>query len=200
VELQAKLLRVLDDKQIRRVGGNRTRAVSVRILAATNEDLEQAVRNGEFRRDLYFRLSVITLRLPPLRERAEDVVLICGELMQRLAEQHGLPVPALKPEIRRALLGYPWPGNVRELKNALERALLLSPPGELDLQELIPRAELTVPGPEPISLTAALKDITAQAARSALQACAGNRSAAARRLNISRRRLRRLLGQEPASA
>jgi two-component system response regulator HydG len=193
VDLQAKLLRVLEDRQVRRVGGTKWRPVNVRIIAATNDDLEGAVKNGSFRRDLYFRLSVITLTLPPLRKRGDDALLIAEELLQRMAHQHGLPVPPLSQASRKAIGSHHWPGNVRELKNAVERALLLSEPGELDTGELVPRLAAEPESGGPLPFPARLDDITAAAARATLEGCGGNRSEAARRLGISRRRLRRLL-------
>jgi DNA-binding NtrC family response regulator len=194
VDLQAKLLRVLEDKEVRRVGATRSRTVDVRIIAATHEDLREAVAAGKFREDLYFRLSVITLTLPPLRERGEDVILIAQELLQRLAAQHGVAVPPLGVEARRALRAHSWPGNVRELKNAVERALLLSPPGELSLAELLPEGSVTDRGNGKFQLPESLDELAATAARATLEQCGGNRSEAARRLSISRQRLRRLLG------
>ena len=192
-DLQAKLLRVLEDKGVRRVGGTKSRQVNIRIIAATNEDVEEARAAGTLRQDLYFRLSVVTLRLPPLRERGEDVILIAEALLERLARQHGLPVPSLSTAIRRELLAYPWPGNVRELKNAVERALLLSEPGELDPAELVPQSVAPTAAGGPLPFPAKLENITIAAASAMLNSCGGNRSQAARRLGISRRRLRRLL-------
>ena len=136
VELQAKFLRVLQDKEVRRVGGTKSRTVDVRIIAATNADLSRAMAQGTFREDLYFRLSVITLALPPLRERDDDVLLIAAALLAQLAKHHRLEVPELTKEMRRALRSYHWPGNVRELRNSVERSLLLSTPGTLNLDEL----------------------------------------------------------------
>ena len=153
-----------------------------------------------FRQDLFFRISVITFTLPPLRERDNDVLLVAAHFLESMAEQHGLPVPSVTAEVRRTLLGYHWPGNVRELKNALERALLLSEPGELDLTELVPAQ---APRPEsdgPIPFPAPLDDIASAAARASLDMSGGNRSEAARRLRISRRRLRRLLHEDKLSA
>jgi DNA-binding NtrC family response regulator len=194
LDTQAKLLRVLEDKSIRRVGGTKSRTVDVRILAATNEDLDQAVKNGRFRNDLYFRLSVIVLRLPPLRERGEDVILISTALLQSVARQHGLPIPALTPEVRQALRGYHWPGNIRELKNAVERALLLSPQGELRSAELVPSGIASdAPGNGALPFPASLREINRTAARLMLEQCRGNRSHAAQRLGVSRQRLRRLI-------
>ncbi len=200
VTLQAKLLRVLQDKEVRRVGGTRSRTVDLRIIAATNDDLAQAIRAGSFRQDLYFRLAVITLELPPLRNRDEDVLLIARALVARLAEQHGIPAPPVNGDICRTLVSYHWPGNVRELKNAVERSLLLSPPGELDPRELVALTQVESPHSGPIPFPANLDDITSAAAQATLQMCSGNRSEAARRLGISRRRLRRLLNEERMTA
>ncbi len=193
LSLQAKLLRVLEDKQIRRVGGTKSRTVDVRILAATNEHLAQRVREGRFRDDLYFRLSSVVLRLPPLRERGDDLSRVAQALLERLAREHGLPVPTLTPEVYRQLRAHPWPGNIRELKNALERGLLLSPAGELLADELLPPAETRVQHDGPIPFPALLHTITTAAAQATVQLCGGNRSESARRLGISPRRLRRLL-------
>ncbi|UCD25111.1 MAG: sigma 54-interacting transcriptional regulator, partial [Gemmatimonadota bacterium] len=199
-QLQAKLLRVLQDKEVRRVGGTKARTVDVRIIAATNEDLRLALSAGTFRQDLYFRLGVITLSLPTLRERGNDIVMIAEALLNKLAGQHQLPVPPLRPEVTRTLLGYHWPGNVRELKNAVERALLLSVPGELDARELLPATDIESRASGPIPFPAQLDDITTAAARATLDLCQDNRSEAARRLGISRRRLRRLLEGEGVPA
>jgi two-component system response regulator HydG len=194
LDLQAKLLRVLEDKMVRRVGGTKWRHADVRILAATNEMLEESVRTGSFRQDLYYRLSVVTLELPALRERGEDVVLIAKQLLERTASQYGLEVPPLDAPARTALQAHHWAGNVRELKNAIERTLLLSAPGQLDLSELIPKSAAAATADQFLPFPARLDDIVSAAARAMLEECDGNRSEAARRLGISRRRLRRLLG------
>ncbi|HEX9705460.1 MAG TPA: sigma-54 dependent transcriptional regulator, partial [Gemmatimonadales bacterium] len=191
--LQAKLLRVLEDKQIRRVGGTKTRTVDVRILAATHEHFWEQVRQGSFREDLFFRLSTVVLRLPPLRERGDDLILVAGAVLERLAAEHGLPRPTLTPEVRRLLSVHTWPGNVRELKHALERALLLAPPGQLAAHELLPLTEPEVPREGEIPFPAPLHEIATAAARATVKLCGGNRSESARWLRISPRRLRRLL-------
>src|SRR6266576_410274 len=193
LSLQAKLLRVLEDKEIRRVGGTKSRTVDVRILAATDEHLSERVRDGAFREDLYFRLTTVVLRLPPLRDRGDDVVLIAAALLQRLAAEHDLPMPTLTPAMLGELRAHPWPGNVRELKNAVERALLLSPPGELSADELRPAENAGGDRDGLIPFPAPLHQITTAAARATVKMCGGNRSESARRLGISPRRLRRLL-------
>jgi len=199
LSLQAKLLRVLEDNEIRRVGGTKSRTVDVRILAATHEHLQERVQAGTFRDDLYFRLSTVVFRLPPLRERGDDTILLAQTLLDRLAAEHRLPVPPLTPELCQRLRLHLWPGNVRELKNSLERALLLSPAGELSADELLPPAPPAPGGGDgPIPFPAPLHQITTAAARATVELCGGNRSESARRLSISTRRLRRLLGGEAA--
>lgn len=125
VDLQAKLLRALQEKEIRPVGGTKTVPINVRILAATNRDLEQCVAQGTFRRDLYFRLNVLTLRIPPLRERKQDIPLLTGHFMERLARATGVQ-RNISDEALKLLLAYEWPGNIRELENCLERACALT--------------------------------------------------------------------------
>ena len=191
-ELQGKLLRALDQKSVRRLGATASRTVDVRIVAATNTDLEAAVREGRFREDLYYRLNVITLELPPLRERGEDVILLAEFFLAKFAAQYQLAQPAITPDVRRALLAHPWPGNVRELRNTIERAVLLSPPGTLALAELTPQPARPAAGGA-LPFPATLADVQRAAARAMLEATGGNRSEAARRLGISRSRLQRLL-------
>ncbi|NIQ28613.1 MAG: sigma-54-dependent Fis family transcriptional regulator, partial [Gammaproteobacteria bacterium] len=130
-----------------------------------------------------------------LRERGNDSVLIAEALLNRLSAQHGLTRPSLTEEVRSALLSYPWPGNVRELKNAVERALLLSPSGELSLEELLGQSAPRATAEGRIPFPASLDEISAAAARSTLEMCQGNRSEAARRLGISRARLSRLMNR-----
>ena len=196
-ELQAKLLRVLEEKQVRRVGALRARRVDVRIIAATHVDLAAAVRQGAFREDLYYRLSVIPIHLPPLRERGDDVLLLAEHFLRSFAEQYGLPAPPLTPELRRAFRAHSWPGNVRELRNSVERALLLGD-GALDPADLFPapRAPRAASADGALPFPAALAEIERAAAHAMTERLGGNKSAAADALGISRSRLYRLLEGE----
>ncbi|MGQ0816363.1 MAG: sigma 54-interacting transcriptional regulator [Gemmatimonadota bacterium] len=195
VELQAKLLRALETHQIRRLGSVRVVDVDVRIIAATHVDLSEAVRDGRFREDLYYRLSVVPIHLPPLRERGSDVVLLANFFIQHFNELYQMQAPRLDDQMRAALLAYDWPGNIRELKNAIERALLLSD-GVPAIAELIPRRPASARATtSPIPFPARMEEIEKQAALAMLRHCAGNKTAAAAALGISRARLYRLTGE-----
>src|SRR5215510_10299084 len=124
--MQAKLLKVLEERTVRRLGSTRSEPVDVWIVAATSEDLSAATRGRRFREDLYHRLAVLTLRLPPLRERGEDIVLLAEHFLARSCEDYGLPAKTLTPDACRALQAFAWPGNVRQLANAMERAALFT--------------------------------------------------------------------------
>jgi DNA-binding NtrC family response regulator len=134
-KLQVDLLRVLQERNFTRVGGNEMIPLRARIVTATNRDLEAAVREGEFREDLYYRLNVIGVRIPPLRERREDIPLLAKHFLEVIALELGKPVPDLSKDALRLLVGYDWPGNVRELENALERAIVSSHNGILDHED-----------------------------------------------------------------
>ncbi len=192
LELQPKLLRALESREIRRVGGQQSRQVDVRVVAATHADLRTAVNQGQFREDLYYRLNVVALTLPPLRDREGDVELLAETFISRIATSYGLPVPPLTPELRAALREYRWPGNVRELRNSVERSLVLSPRGTLRLEEMGLRQD-AVRSEGALPFPATLAVLTRAAAVAMLQLTEGNKSAAARRLGISRPRLQRLL-------
>ncbi|HEU5304172.1 MAG TPA: sigma 54-interacting transcriptional regulator [Gemmatimonadales bacterium] len=192
LDLQPKLLRALETREIRRVGGQQTRHIDVRLIAATHVDLQAAVAQGQFRQDLYYRLNVVALTLPPLRDREGDVELLAETFITRIATSYSLPVPPLTPEIREALRNYRWPGNIRELRNAIERSLVLSPRGTLRVEEMGMRRDVVrTEGGLPFPATLAV--LTRAAALAMLQLTEGNKSAAARRLGISRPRLQRLL-------
>src|SRR5208282_1444536 len=135
IDLQAKLLRAIQEKEIRQVGGTRQIPINVRILGATNRDLEKAVNEGTFRRDLFFRLNVLTLRIPPLRERRSDIPLLVAHFLERIGREAGME-KNISDESLKALMGYDWPGNVRELENSLERACALSSANQIKIRDL----------------------------------------------------------------
>jgi DNA-binding NtrC family response regulator len=193
LELQPKLLRALETRAIRRVGGQQARQVDVRVLAATHVDLAAAVKDGAFREDLYYRLNVVRLVLPPLREREADIELLARTFVERIASGYGLPVPDLDRDVLAALRAHRWPGNVRELRNVIERAVVLSAPGTLALEPLEERAEPPSSSASPLPFPAPLQDVVRAAAGAMLDLTGGNKSEAARRLGISRPRLQRLL-------
>jgi DNA-binding NtrC family response regulator len=136
-DTQAKILRVLQDRRFMQLGGVQEIQVDVRIIAATNVDLRQAVRESKFREDLYYRLNVITVDLPPLRSRREDVPLLAAHFLKRFSEENSLTLRSLSPDAMRALIDYDWPGNVRELENVMERGVVLSS-GPLINSDLLP--------------------------------------------------------------
>jgi DNA-binding NtrC family response regulator len=189
--LQAKLLRALEEKRVRRLGSVRELEVDVRLVAATHVDLPLAVQSGTFRHDLYYRLNVVPIRLPALRERGDDVILLAEHFLHRFCDQYDVRKPILTAEIKRALCLHPWPGNVRELRNAIERAVVLGE-GELLLQDLFiegPPANANGALPFPASMRA----IEMAAAHAMVERCGGNKSEAAKILEISRKHLYTLL-------
>ena len=135
MDIQAKLLRVIQEKEIKPVGSEKTIRVDVRILAATNQDLKQAIAKRTFREDLYYRLNVFPIHIPPLRERKEDIPLLVKYFLKRYNKKREIPVVRVEPDTLKLLMSYGWPGNVRELENAIERALILE-----DGDSLLPRS------------------------------------------------------------
>jgi len=198
--LQAKLLRVVQEGEVRAVGGGSATAVDVRLVAATNRDLEQMVRDGEFRNDLLFRLNVLPILLPPLRERRDDILPLVQHVLERLRAEPGRGDLSLTPAAQEKLLHYDWPGNVRQLENVIERSFALFPGPLLDAPEiLIAPSGVNLPADprddagDDADLT--LAEIEDRHIRRVLDAQAGNQVAAARVLGISRSTLRRKLGQ-----
>ncbi len=141
LDLQAKLLRVLQEGEFEPLGGSKTRKVDVRVIAATNRNLEDEISDGRFREDLYYRLNVFPIRLPSLRERGDDIFLLAEAFGRRFAERMGRRFDELTDEDKRLLKAYSWPGNVRELQNVIERALILSSGRKLDLSRAMPQAD-----------------------------------------------------------
>jgi DNA-binding NtrC family response regulator len=192
VELQSKLLRALDQKEVRRLGATASRVIDVRIIAATNASLARALQARQFREDLFYRLNVVTLELPPLRARGDDVLLLTDHFVRRFCAHYGIAEPPLSAETRRALQTHAWPGNIRELRNVVERTLLLSPSGEFRLEgftTVTSAASAATDLPFPTTLA----ELQRAAAHAMLALTGGNRSEAARRLGVSRSRLQRLL-------
>ncbi|MGB5733406.1 MAG: sigma-54 dependent transcriptional regulator [Thiohalocapsa sp.] len=190
--MQAKLLRVLEEKTIRPVGGNQEIPVDVRIIAATNRDLGAEVQAGRFREDLFYRLNVVSVRLPALRERREDIPGLTDFFLNHLAPELGVPNPGIHPWDIAQLQGYDWPGNVRELRNVIERSLLLGrPPGQCITADN--GAGATSPRLSGLAPDLSLAAVEQRHILSVLDACTGNKSAAARKLGVSRKTLERKL-------
>jgi DNA-binding NtrC family response regulator len=194
--LQGKLLRALEERTIRRVGGAKDSRVDVRVLAATHVNLGRAAERGEFRSDLYYRLNVVSITLPPLRERDGDALLLADHFMRKTASEYGVNTPKLSPSARAVIERYHWPGNVRELRNAMERATLLANNGVVQASDLELDEERPVTSTGAIPFPASLSTIVRSAVRATVELSGGNKSAAARRLGISRSRLLRITGGE----
>lgn len=198
--MQAKLLRVIQEREIQRVGGEETLQVDIRILAATHRDLEAEVAAGRFREDLFYRLNVVTIPVPPLRDRTGDVPLLAQHFMEKYAEKNHKHVRGFSPLAMDMLIKYPWPGNVRELENTIERAVILMP-GEFITDNELPvniTRSFSEPGgrPELSGLDMAnrpLESIEKEAILSTLEATGGNKSETARRLGINRKTLHKKL-------
>ena len=195
VDLQAKLLRAIQEKEIRPVGSTKRTPINVRILAATNRDLEQAVAQGSFRRDLYFRLNVLSLRIPPLRERRQDIPVLVEHFLERLNRSSGQP-HTISDAAMKAMLAYDWPGNVRQLENCLERACALSTGPELQvadlpssITEVARSAEGTLIGTKILPMV----EVERQTILSAIQQLNGDKLMAARLLGIGKTTLYRKL-------
>jgi len=191
--VQGKLLRAIEERAVRRVGSVRERKVDIRIMAATNRDLERAVGEERFRKDLYFRLAVIVLEVPPLRERGEDVLLLTAHFLHAFNAKYGKVVRDLSVAARDLLLSYPWPGNVRELSHVIERAVLWSRGATLDVEHLSltrPVAASDHGDAAPPVDTATLPQREKTIIEQALRDAGGNQTKAAQRLGISRDTLR----------
>jgi len=205
ITLQSRLLRVIENKTFRRVGGVKDLKVNTRIISATNRDLKQAIKEGKFRSDLYYRLQVIPIYLPPLRERKEDIPLLANHFISMFNKEFNKNVKKISPKVERLLVNYSWPGNVRELKNVIERAMLLEAEDEILPEHLPP--EITGEAPEdfvehesstdtidslyPITL----KDMERILIEKTLEKTSGNKSQAAKILGISRQTLREKVKQ-----
>jgi transcriptional regulator with GAF, ATPase, and Fis domain len=193
--MQAKLLRVLQEREFERVGGTRPIKVDIRLIAATNRDLEKAIQDGTFRQDLYYRLNVISLTMPTLRDRREDIPMLAGYMAMRFSKNAGRNVKGISPEARKCLLQYDWPGNVRELENAIERAVVLGTT-ELIQPEDLPESLLekqAVPGVQVTEYHQSVKEAKRQLVIKAFQEAGRNYAQTARLLGIHPNNLHRLI-------
>jgi two-component system response regulator HydG len=191
LSMQAKLLRVLEDGQIYMVGSARPHEVDVRVLAATNKDLRTLVRNKVFREDLFFRLHVITITMPPLRERGDDILLLASHFLKKFAEEVGRPVPRFSDEALQVLRNYHWPGNVRELENLMQRAVVMIDRQLIEVPDLPSVMRFTVA--REAGLNRSLAEVEAEHIRNVLAGVGGNKSRAAQILGINRKTLREKL-------
>jgi two-component system, NtrC family, response regulator HydG len=201
--LQAKLLRVIEDKRVRPVGATEETPVDVRVVSATNADLEEAIGTGKFRADLYYRLATVTLVLPPLRERPEDIMPLVKHFVARAAAEAGRPVPEVDPEAVGCLRHYQWPGNIRELQNAISRAVILCrndriTRGDLPIKVAGGEAQ-TVTIEDAVHRRLTIDQLEREYARAILASVGGNKSEAAALLGIDRKTLYRKLGEPEAN-
>jgi two-component system, NtrC family, response regulator HydG len=191
--MQVKLLRVLQEQEIRRVGENRSRKVDVRVIAATNRDLAQDVGAARFRDDLYYRLRVVELKIPPLRDRRQDILPIARRTLAQLSRKLGRPMTGFTPAAADQLLRYSWPGNVRELQNAIEHAIVLTDGTRIDAGDLPEDVRLSVPRPSSADLTMPLAEVERHYILAVLDANDGNRTKTAEQLGIGAATLYRKL-------
>jgi len=195
---QGKLLRVLEQKEVCMVGSTRPRSVDIRILAATNKDLLSLVKKGAFREDLYFRLNVLTIDLPPLRDRADDVLILIRHFAGRFAREMGKPAPDFSDQALRVLRSYHWPGNVRELENVVQRLVIMNEGGPIEVPDL--PSLMRFSGLRNVSYNRPLAEVEAEYIRNVLASVSGNRTHAAEILGIDRKTLREKLKASATSS
>ena len=192
--MQLRLLRVLQEGEIRRVGAPSAMKVNVRVIAATNADLEHEIRSGRFRQDLYYRLNVFPIRLPPLRERVEDIPALADYFLRSFRERARRAISGISPEALRCLRAYPFPGNVRELENEIERAVALADDGQsLGVEHLSERLRASLASAAPlVTLNDAIEQLKRRMIEDALREC-GSKTRAAERLGLTRQSLQQML-------
>ena len=187
--MQVRLLRAIQEREVQRVGSNQTLAVDVRLIAATHRDLAQEVNAGRFRQDLYYRLNVVTIEMPALRQRREDIPLLAEHFLQHFAQRNRKAVKGFTPQAMDLLIHYDWPGNIRELENAIERAVVLLT-GEYISERELPMAIAATPIKAESSLEIQpLVDVEKEVILAALEKTGGNKTEAARQLGITRKTL-----------
>jgi DNA-binding NtrC family response regulator len=195
--LQVKLLRILQENTFEKVGGERTVEVNVRVISATNKDLKKEVQGNSFREDLFYRLNVIPIHIPPLRERKNDIPLLVDHFLKQVEARSGRPSPRLSESALSSMLEYAWPGNVRELQNAVQFAIVKSKgqvirPDDLPLELRDLKSHAVRRGP--------VKKLDPQAVQDALSKTGGNKARAARELGVGRATLYRFIGENPQAA
>ena len=194
--VQIKILRVLQEKRFERVGGEETLEVDVRILAATNKDLKKEIELGNFRDDLYYRLNVVNIHVPPLRERKEDIPVLAAAFLKEFSEENGRDLAGMDPKTRNALYNYPWPGNVRELRNCIESAVVMSKGNVITLEDLPPTITSESEGNYiKIGIGTSLAEAEKTIIRSTLHSNSGNKSRTAEILGIGRKTLHRKIAE-----
>jgi len=194
---------VLQERELTRVGGRDVIKIDVRMIAASNKDLKKEIREGRFREDLFYRLNVVTLAVPPLRERSEDIPLMAQTFLKTFAESNSKIIKGFTPQAMKELVSYPWPGNVRELMNTVERAVVLSRTDTVDEDDLIftmadqaafhDESSQSRKNPSANGGNLSLEEVEKQKVLEELENCRGNKSEAARRLGITRKTLRKKL-------
>ena len=194
--LQVKLLRVLQERVILRVGDNKPEPVDVRVLSATHRDLSTEIRSGRFREDLYYRLNVVQVQLPPLRDRGDDVLLLARSFLRRFADELKLPQRTLSPMAELAIRRFGWPGNVRQLENHIKKALVMADREVLEPEDL---GLMTQQATEIVPLADAKERYARQYVLDTLALCGGNRSKAAQALGVDPRTVFRFLEREDSS-
>ncbi|MBM4030394.1 MAG: sigma-54-dependent Fis family transcriptional regulator [Planctomycetes bacterium] len=192
--LQAKLLRVLQEREFQRVGGTETLTVDVRVIASTNRNLEKAVRDGDFREDLYYRINVVPIFLPPLRERREDVLLLASHFLARFAARNRKSFKGIAPAAQQKLMAYHWPGNVRELENAIERAVVMAQGDTIGPDDIALNPDVSRESPEDVASKLlqpgfAIEEFERKLLEAGLRKTGGNQSRAAELLGLTRRTL-----------
>ncbi|HEX3449000.1 MAG TPA: sigma-54 dependent transcriptional regulator, partial [Isosphaeraceae bacterium] len=200
ISIQVKLLRVLESGEIVRVGTNEPVKVNVRLISATNRELAEAINDGKFRQDLYHRLKVVSVKLPPLRERREDIPLLIEHFLKEFTASHGKTITAVTPAVRKAIMAYSWPGNVRELRNTIESMVVLDSDGQLDLDDMTEDLQAFTSSAKADGTSGvdslvgqSLEEIEKHYILETLKRCNGNREEAARQLGIGERTLYRKL-------
>jgi DNA-binding NtrC family response regulator len=197
LSLQAKLLRVIEDKEVRPLGTNQSEKVDARLVSACNRDPELLVQEGRFRQDLYYRLNVIRMDLPPLRERADDIPILIEHFMRKFSEQSQRKLDGIEPEALAALTNYHWPGNIRELEHTIERAVLLGKESRIGLQDfspsLVARNDNVLPLADALAKSYTLKDLEKEYIMRVMEIAGGNKTEAAKTLGVDRTTLYRKL-------